>query len=124
MRNLLDNASRYAPRGSDIDVSLSIADGALTLTVTNPGKPIPAELRERVFEPYFRIAGTATEGSGLGLAIVREIARQHGEIIAHQRELLFQLGQGGARNVTSFGTDEAGEVYLAVQGGAVLKVVG
>ena len=34
------------------------------------------------------------------------------------------LGQGGARNVTSFGTDEAGEVYLAVQGGAVLKVVG
>lgn len=78
VRNLLDNASRYAPRGSDIDVSLSIADGALTLTVTNPGKPIPAELRERVFEPYFRIAGTATEGSGLGLAIVREIARQHG----------------------------------------------
>ena len=34
------------------------------------------------------------------------------------------LGEGGARNVTSFGTDEAGEVYLAVQGGAVLKVVG
>ena len=34
------------------------------------------------------------------------------------------LGQGGARNVTSFGTDEAGEVYLAVQGGPVLRVAG
>jgi hypothetical protein len=34
------------------------------------------------------------------------------------------LGAGGARSVTSFGTDEAGEVYVAVQGGAVLRVVG
>ena len=39
---------------------------------------IPAGLRERVFESYYRIPGAEGSGSGLGLAIVREIAAQHG----------------------------------------------
>ena len=75
--NLLDNASRYAPEGSEIEAGISLTAGAVELAVTNPGKSIPQELRERVFDPYYRLPGSGSEGSGLGLAIVKEIARQH-----------------------------------------------
>ena len=77
-RNLLDNAARYAPRGSSIRVELVSRDGVTNVAVCDQGTGIPRELRERVFESYYRIPGAAGSGSGLGLAIVREIATQHG----------------------------------------------
>ncbi len=76
--NLLDNAARYAPEASTIDVRLAVESPVVVLSVTNAGPAIPLEVRERVFEPYYRIPGSGSEGSGLGLAIVREIAAQHG----------------------------------------------
>jgi two-component system sensor histidine kinase QseC len=76
--NLLDNASRYAPRASAIQVSVRLQDGRAVLAVTNDGEAIPPELRQRVLEPYYRVPGSGSEGSGLGLAIVQEIAEQHG----------------------------------------------
>ena len=76
--NLLDNAARYAPDGSAIDVVLREERGAVTLEVVDEGPGIPEELRARVFESYFRIPGSNGAGSGLGLAIVREVARAHG----------------------------------------------
>jgi two-component system sensor histidine kinase QseC len=76
-RNLLDNAARYAPQGSSVRVELARRAGATELAVCDQGPGIPPELRERVFESYYRIPGAAGEGSGLGLAIVREIASQH-----------------------------------------------
>lgn len=76
IRNLLDNASRYAPAGSDIDVRVSLQANGLVLGVANRGRIVPEELRERVFEPYYRVPGSGSEGSGLGLAIVKEIADQ------------------------------------------------
>jgi len=81
-RNLLDNAARYAPPGSAIHVELAGRAGATTLTVRDEGPGIPPELRERVFESYYRIPGTPGDGSGLGLAIVREIAAEHGATVA------------------------------------------
>jgi len=77
-RNLIDNAARYAPRGSSVRVELAQRDGVASLAVWDQGPGIPPELRERVFESYYRIPGSGADGSGLGLAIVREIARQHG----------------------------------------------
>ena len=77
-RNLLDNAARYSPRGSSIRVELVSRDGVVKLAVCDQGAGIPRELRERVFESYYRIPGADGSGSGLGLAIVREIATQHG----------------------------------------------
>jgi two-component system sensor histidine kinase QseC len=70
--NLLDNARRHG--GGAVRVELQ----GRTLSVLDQGPGIPDELRERVFESYYRVPGSAGAGSGLGLAIVREIAAQHG----------------------------------------------
>lgn len=80
--NLLDNAVRYGPEGGRVRLELRRERGAAVLAVTNEGPGIPAELRERIFESYYRIPGSAGCGSGLGLAIVKEIAEAHGAHIA------------------------------------------
>jgi signal transduction histidine kinase len=80
VRNLLENAVRYGG-GSAVEVRLS-ADGeaALLLDVCDGGPGIPEAERERVFEPFYRVAGAseAAGGVGLGLSLVRQIARHHG----------------------------------------------
>ncbi len=81
IRNLLDNASRYAPDGSEIDVRVSSEGEWTVLSVGNPGIAIPEALRERVFEPYYRVPGSGSDGSGLGLAIVSDIAKRHGATV-------------------------------------------
>ena len=77
-RNLLDNALRHAPAGSTVQVALHAGGDGVVLAVSDQGPGIAPELRERVFESYYRIPGSPGEGSGLGLAIVREIAARHG----------------------------------------------
>ncbi|MCC6533065.1 MAG: sensor histidine kinase N-terminal domain-containing protein [Burkholderiales bacterium] len=76
--NLLDNAARYAPDHSVVKVGVRRDRSWVVLSVSNAGPAIPEQLRERVFEPYYRLPGSGSEGSGLGLAIVKEIALQHG----------------------------------------------
>ncbi|WP_374339219.1 sensor histidine kinase [Methyloversatilis sp.] len=76
--NLIDNAQRYAPAGTRISVRLVRAGDHARLTVIDAGPGIPAELRERVFEPYYRIPGSASSGTGLGLSIVREVVEKLG----------------------------------------------
>ena len=71
VRNAIDNAVRYTPDGGWVDVSLVIEDDMAILAVEDTGPGISAELRERVFEPFFRILGSEQSGNGLGLAIVR-----------------------------------------------------
>jgi two-component system sensor histidine kinase QseC len=80
--NLIDNAQRHAPSGSAIHVALAARGGIAVLSVSDAGPGIPVELRERVFEPYYRIPGSAGSGSGLGLAIVREVVERLGGQIA------------------------------------------
>jgi two-component system OmpR family sensor kinase len=80
VRNLLENAVRYGA-GSAVEVRLArLGDAALRLDVCDGGPGIPEAERERVFEPFYRIAGAseAAGGVGLGLALVRQIARRHG----------------------------------------------
>jgi two-component system OmpR family sensor kinase len=78
MRNLADNAIKYTPVGGTVDVSVRAdGDGAL-LVVEDSGPGIPAEERERVFDRFYRIAGSEAGGSGLGLAIIKAIAERHG----------------------------------------------
>jgi signal transduction histidine kinase len=80
VRNLLENAVRYGA-GSQVDVRLGASgDGALQLDVCDGGPGIPEPERERIFEPFYRIAGAseAAGGVGLGLSLVRQIAHHHG----------------------------------------------
>ncbi|WP_133646379.1 sensor histidine kinase [Paraburkholderia flava] len=75
LSNLIDNAIRYAPEATVVAIDADEADGWVSVRVLDQGPGIPAELRERVFEPFFR--ASEQEGSGLGLAIAREIVRAH-----------------------------------------------
>ncbi len=77
--NLIDNALRYCPPGSRIDVSWGQQDGQLWWAVEDDGPGIPPTERERVFERFERgQAAHDVAGSGLGLAIAREVAARHG----------------------------------------------
>jgi two-component system sensor histidine kinase QseC len=76
--NLIDNALRYGPAGGRIEISLRAKNDGVSLAVSDEGPGIPPDLRERVFESYYRIPGSPGAGSGLGLAIAREIATAHG----------------------------------------------
>lgn len=75
LANLIDNALHYAAARVDVNV-LSTGDGAV-LEVIDDGPGIPVAERERVFDRFYRRAGTEVPGSGLGLAIVSNIAGRH-----------------------------------------------
>jgi signal transduction histidine kinase len=75
LRNLLENAQRHGQ--PPIRVVLASGTDTIELQVSDAGAPIPAEQRERLFEPFHRRAGSR-EGAGLGLTLVRQIARRHG----------------------------------------------
>jgi signal transduction histidine kinase len=78
VRNLLENARRHG--AGDITVTLASTDGQAVISVSDGGPGVPVELRERIFEPFYRLPG-ATErdgGVGLGLALVKSIALRHG----------------------------------------------
>jgi signal transduction histidine kinase len=81
MRNLLENAQRYAA-GSSIEASVvSLTPAGARLCVADRGPGVPEPERERIFEPFYRPTGLRERGDGgvgLGLALVRQIARHHG----------------------------------------------
>ena len=96
--NLIDNAVRYGPEGGRVAIGLRREGDAAALSVSDEGPGIPFALRERVFESYYRIPGTAGSGGGLGLAIVREIAEAHGARVAIEDG----PGERGTRVVVKF----------------------
>ena len=82
--NLLDNAIRFAPAGSDVLLSSRrVADGVL-IEVHNGGPPIPTEQVERVFDRFYQVDGARSAGRhrGLGLSIVQELVQAHGGTVS------------------------------------------
>ncbi len=79
VRNLVENARRYGGAGP-ISVSVTHEGGRAVMNVSDHGPGVPEAERQRIFEPFYRLAGgTETgRGSGLGLALVLDIARRHG----------------------------------------------
>lgn len=77
IRNLVDNAIRYTPDGGMVQITIEETNTRVILRVIDNGPGIPAELRQRVFERFFRVLGTRVSGSGLGLAIVSQIVQLH-----------------------------------------------
>lgn len=83
--NLVENAIKYNTPGGTVTVGVAQQDKHIRLTVADTGTGIPEELRERVFEPFFRLdksRSRALGGVGLGLALVREIVNVHGGSIS------------------------------------------
>lgn len=77
MRNLFENAFKYAPLGSDITLSARVKDQEVLVTVADRGPGVPPEESERIFEKFVRgkhVGG----GAGLGLAICQGIVAAHG----------------------------------------------
>jgi two-component system sensor histidine kinase QseC len=76
--NLVENAIKYSPAGSSVVVRVAAgAAGSAQLSVEDAGPGVPPDLRERVFERFYRAPDQTQPGSGLGLAIVRSVAEVH-----------------------------------------------
>lgn len=81
LSNLLSNAIRHAPCGTSVEVIFAEDDRHTTLSVENPGEPIPEAAIPKVFDRFFRVDPARqrhSAGAGLGLAIVKSIAQVHG----------------------------------------------
>ena len=78
--NLVENAIKYNHSGGQVTVTADRKEKHVYLSVEDTGTGIPEELKERVFEPFFRVDKSRSRelgGVGLGLALVREIVRVH-----------------------------------------------
>jgi signal transduction histidine kinase len=83
VRNLLENARRHGA-GTPVEAALRLLPERIELDVLDRGPGVPDAERERIFEPFHRVAGhgEASGGVGLGLALVRQIADRHGAGVA------------------------------------------
>jgi sigma-B regulation protein RsbU (phosphoserine phosphatase) len=89
--NLLANALSHGAHDRSVRLEAIATDEMVTVAVVNHGEPIPPEIQERLFHPFFR-AQTGNEGLGLGLYISFEIVRSHGgtlEVISDGEETRF-----------------------------------
>ena len=81
LHNLLQNAQRYTPKNTTVDLTLSMQGNMVVVQVRDQGPGIPADDLERIFERFYRVdkgRGRVKGGTGLGLAIARKLAEAHG----------------------------------------------
>lgn len=107
LSNLIENAVKHTPPGTEIRVSAGRADKEIRIEVADRGPGIPPAALPRLFEPFFRVEreGPRPKGTGLGLAVAKGLVEAHGgRIWAENRQ------GGGARFVFTLPLSEAGEV--------------
>jgi len=91
LANILHNAAIYTPQDAAIDISTTLRESRLRITVRDHGPGLPVGEEKRVFEKFYRAKGTPAGGTGLGLAIARGFVQaQGGDITARNHP------QGGA----------------------------
>lgn len=81
LRNLLDNASKYTPKGGKIGLSVAVNGDAIVMVVSDSGVGITADALSEVFEPFVQephAVGFSGSGLGIGLTVVRELVEAHG----------------------------------------------
>ena len=98
--NLIDNAVKYSPPGTPIDVELASTREEIRIAVRDRGPGIDAANRTRIFEPFHR-ASTAAPGVGLGLHIAKEIVELHGGTLTVETP-----AEGGSRFVVTLPRSE------------------
>lgn len=96
IRQLLDNALKYTPPDTPVQLGVHMKDGVLTVDVTDYGKGIPEEEQSRIFERFYRSPSVKRQipGSGLGLSIAAGIIRAHnGELTvsSHPGQTTFRI---------------------------------
>jgi K+-sensing histidine kinase KdpD len=79
---LVDNAAKYSPAGTKIKISAGVSNGMVKMAVEDQGEGVPLDLRERVFDKFFRATrdgdvSTRPSGTGMGLAIAKGIVEAH-----------------------------------------------
>jgi signal transduction histidine kinase len=97
LRNLLENAIKYGPEGQTVRVAAEAGEGVARVAVEDQGPGVPASERERIWQPYQRLARdrkAAGAGTGLGLSVVAELAR-----LLRGRAWVEDATGGGARFV-------------------------
>jgi signal transduction histidine kinase len=90
LRNLVDNALRYTPRGGKVSVDIQVGDDVVTVAVRDTGSGIPTSALPRIFERFYRVdpaRSRAEGGTGLGLAIVRHLVHAMGGEVWAESEL-------------------------------------
>ena len=100
LANLVSNAAKYSPDGSQITIRVEPAGDTALLSVDDEGSGIPGPEREKVFEAFYRAGHPAvagTHGAGIGLAVVKEVADR-----LRARVSVEDSPFGGARLVTAF----------------------
>lgn len=107
LRNLLENAAKYAPPGTTVDLRVRVHDHRLEIEIGDRGPGIPAAERAAIFQPFVRGSAVphTNSSSGLGLALVAAAARAHsGSIRVHERPgggSVFSLSLPLAKEVAS-----------------------
>lgn len=91
IRNLLDNAVRFTPRGGRVDIGIYREDAEAVVQIEDSGPGIPPRDIHRIFEPFFRGSQPGADGTGLGLSIVKRSADRLGG-----RVVLENLSRAGA----------------------------
>jgi two-component system, OmpR family, sensor histidine kinase KdpD len=86
LANLLENAHKYAPPGTPLDLAARREDGRLLFEVADQGPGIPPSEAEHVFAPFYRARGHQPDagGAGLGLSIARRLAQAQGGDLRHE----------------------------------------
>lgn len=93
LTNLISNAIKFSPEGSEVVVDLTVEDGRIKVAVTDRGPGIPEDFKSRIFQPFSQLDTSSTRaksGTGLGLAISKVIVEQH----LGQIGFSSQVGQG------------------------------
>jgi two-component system heavy metal sensor histidine kinase CusS len=100
LSNLIDNALRFTPNGGELHLNTASSGASIRIEVANQGPEIPAALRERLFDRFYRADPARREGNaehaGLGLAITRSIVRAHGG------EIRCESAEGWTRFILEF----------------------
>jgi two-component system sensor histidine kinase KdpD len=94
--NLLDNAAKYTPVGSPIEIRAARHAGAVTIELSDRGPGLPPGAERRVFEKFFRGGQAGIRGVGLGLPICKAIVEAHGGSIDAEN----RMGGGALFRVT------------------------